>query len=164
MALFVCLPVIKQRFVNVVNLYCLSTISSITLLFCIRQPVISSQSQIIPAACFFVCDPLVTKRSPSLCSVVRRCHRLVWLSWLQCPPVSPTKELAWTHLFATSAPQRCCRSAGLAPFPQNYWPTWRKGEVQTASAPSCSGSQGQVSLIVLQGRRPRCDQERRLFS
>lgn len=97
-----------------------------------------------------------------LCSIVRRCHRLVWPSWPRCPHVSPTKEPAWTLLVATSVPWRCCLSAGLIPSPRNFWATWRKEEVQTPSTPSCSGSQGPVSLTTPQGRRPRCDQEHRL--
>lgn len=124
---------------------------------------VRNNSSCIWLYCVCVPEPLVTKPSPSLCSIVRRCHGLAWPSWLHCPPVSPTKELAWTLPIATSAPQRYCHTTGLIPYPRNYWATWRKGEAQTLPAPSCSGSQGQVSLIMLQGRRPRYDQECRLF-
>lgn len=120
---------------------------------------VRNYSSCMPQCCFCVSDHLVTNQSLSLHSSLRQCHRLVWLSWLRCPRVSPTKELAWTLLIATSAPQRCCHSAGLIPFPRNYWATWQKEEVQTLSAHSCSSSQGQVLLTMLPGRRPRCDPE-----
>lgn len=124
---------------------------------------VRNSSSCMSQCCFCVSDHLVTKRSLSLRSTLRQCHRLVWPSWLRCPRVSPTKELAWTLPVATSAPQRCCHSAGLIPFPRNYWATWRKEEVQTLSAPSCSSSQGQVLLTTLPGRRPRYDPEHGRF-
>lgn len=146
--------------------YSLANVPRITLLFGLfsisHLLSVRNDSSCMPQCCFCVWDHLVTKRSLSLCSIVRRCHRLVWPSWLHCPRVSPTKGLAWTLLVATSAPQRCCHSAGLIPFPGNYWATWRREEVQTLSAPSCSGSQEQVLLTTLPGRRPRYDQEQRL--
>lgn len=152
--------------------YFLANIPSINLLFklfCIKHsPIclfsVRNTSSCMPQCCFCVSDHLVTKRSLSLRSILRQCHRLVWPSWLRCPRVSPTKELAWTLLIATSAPQRCCHSAGLIRFPRNYWATWRKEEVQTLSAPSCSGSQGQVLLTMLLGRRHRYDPEHGCFS
>lgn len=102
----------------------------------------------------------------SLCRITRSWHEVLWLIWLHCPLVDPSKARARTPLTSTLALWRRCRSAGLIPFPKNSWPIWLKEEGQTCalSAHTCSVFRGQDLPTTLQGQRPPCEHKQRLWN
>lgn len=103
--------------------------------------------------------------STSLCRITGSCRGVVWLSWLHCPLIDPTKAQAQTPLTFTSVLSTRCPSAGLIPYPRNSWPTWQKVEGQTCApwAPTCSVCRELDLPTTLRGQRPQCEHKHSLW-